>query len=73
MQMRGLGVMWSPDSPGNDAVKTRAEPGNPEAEKYLKYSQIITNDCLGKPFRRRSVNEQFTISLTYSCQGRFVL
>jgi hypothetical protein len=34
--MRGFWVTWSPDSPGSDAVKTRAEPGNPEAEKYLK-------------------------------------
>jgi hypothetical protein len=34
--MRGLGVMWSPDSPGYDAMKTRTEPGNPEAKKYLK-------------------------------------
>jgi len=36
MRMRGFGVTWSPDSPGSDAVKTRTEPGNPEAEKYLK-------------------------------------
>jgi hypothetical protein len=28
--------MWSPDSPGSDAVKNRAEPGNPGAEKYLE-------------------------------------
>jgi hypothetical protein len=28
--------MWSPESPGSDAVKTRAKPGNPEAKKYLK-------------------------------------
>jgi putative transposase len=35
-QMRGFWVMWSPDGPGSDAMKTRTEPGNPEAEKYLK-------------------------------------
>jgi putative transposase len=35
-QMKGSRVKWSPDSPGSDAVKTRTEPGNPEAEKYLK-------------------------------------
>jgi hypothetical protein len=34
--MRGFWVTWSPDSPGSDAMKTRAEPGNPEAEKYLE-------------------------------------
>jgi len=31
--MRGLGVIWSPDSPGNDAGKTRTEPENPEARQ----------------------------------------
>jgi len=35
-RMRGFGVKWSPDSLGNDVMKTRTEPGNPEAEKYLK-------------------------------------
>ncbi|MFZ8783768.1 MAG: hypothetical protein ACO2OR_07315 [Desulfurococcaceae archaeon] len=35
MRMRGLGVAWSPDSPGCNAVKTRAEPGNPEARKIF--------------------------------------
>jgi hypothetical protein len=35
-RMRGFWVKWSPDSPGSDAVKTRTEPGNPEAEKYLE-------------------------------------
>jgi hypothetical protein len=34
--MRGFWVKWSPDSPGCDAVKTRTEPGNPEAEKHLE-------------------------------------
>jgi hypothetical protein len=34
--MRGLGVMWSPDSRGSDAVNIQTEPGNPEAKKYLK-------------------------------------
>jgi hypothetical protein len=29
-----LEVMWSPDSPGCDAVKTRVEPGNPEAKIF---------------------------------------
>jgi len=32
-QMRGSRVKLSPDSPGNDAVKTRTEPGNPGARK----------------------------------------
>jgi hypothetical protein len=36
MRMRGFWVTWSPDSPGSDAMKTRTEPGNPEAEKYLE-------------------------------------
>jgi hypothetical protein len=34
--MRGFWVKWSPDSLGSDAMKTRAEPGNPEAKKYSK-------------------------------------
>jgi len=34
--MKGSRVTWSPDSPRNEAVKTRAKRGNPEAEKYLK-------------------------------------
>jgi len=33
MQMRGFGVVWSPDSPSNEAMKTRTEPGNPGARK----------------------------------------
>jgi putative transposase len=37
-RMMGSWVAWSPDSPRSDAVKTRTEPGNPEAEKYLKVS-----------------------------------
>ena len=35
--------MWSPDSPGNDAVKTRTKPGNPEAR---------TNNCLGETLNK---------------------
>jgi len=35
MQMRGFGVVWSPDSPGNDVVKTRTELGNPEAKQCI--------------------------------------
>ena len=31
-QMRGSRVTWSPDSPRNEAVKTRAKRGNPEAK-----------------------------------------
>jgi len=41
MRMRGFWVTWSPDSPGSDAMKTRTEPGNPEAEKYL---EILTDN-----------------------------
>jgi putative transposase len=37
-QMRGSRVTWSPDSPRNEAVKTQAKRGNPEA----RYSQLIT-------------------------------
>jgi hypothetical protein len=40
-RMRGFGVTWSPDSPGCDAVKTRAKRGNPEAKKYLKLFAAI--------------------------------
>ena len=38
-QMKGSRVTWSPNSPRNEAVKTRAKRGNPEAKKY---SQLIT-------------------------------
>jgi len=48
MQMRGLRVTWSPDSPGSDAMKTRTEPGNPEAKSVQKYPQVTTNDRLGE-------------------------
>ena len=50
-QMRGLGVTWSPDSPGHDAVKTRVEPGNPEARSIHNYLQLTTNDCLGETLK----------------------
>jgi hypothetical protein len=40
MQMRGFGVVWSPDSPGSDAMKTRTEPGNPGA-RHLKLIKTI--------------------------------
>jgi transposase len=39
-RMRGLRVKLSPDSPRNEAMKTRAKRGNPEAK--TKYSQLIT-------------------------------
>jgi len=56
-QMRGFGVKWSPDSPGNDAVKTRTEPGTPRQEKYIQtvysYSQVIAS---GKPRLYRPLN-----------------
>jgi hypothetical protein len=39
MQMKGLGVLLSPDSPGSDAMKIQTEPGNPEARKI--YPQPI--------------------------------
>uniref|UniRef100_A0A7J2U5T7 Uncharacterized protein n=1 Tax=Ignisphaera aggregans TaxID=334771 RepID=A0A7J2U5T7_9CREN len=38
--MRGFGVLLSPDSPGSDAVKTRTEPGNPEARNTYPQSII---------------------------------
>jgi len=43
-----LGVAWSPDSPGCNAVKTRREPGNPEAKSTQKHPQVTTNNCLGE-------------------------
>jgi len=39
-QMRGSRVTWSPDSPCNEAMKTRAKRGNPGAR--ATYSQIFT-------------------------------
>jgi len=39
-RMRGFRVKWSPDSPRNEAMKTRAKRGNPEARKM--YSQLTT-------------------------------
>jgi len=40
-RMRGSWVTWSPDSPRNEAVKTRAKRGNPETKKHLKASIAI--------------------------------
>jgi putative transposase len=40
-RMRGSRVKWSPNSPRNEAVKTRAKRGNPEAKKYLKITIAI--------------------------------
>jgi hypothetical protein len=59
MRMRGLGVAWSPDSPGCDAMKIRTEPGNPEAEKYLKvftanYKQLPRGNPPSEWGRKRS-------------------
>jgi len=39
-RMRGSWVKLSPDSPRNEAMKTRAKRGNPEARKI--YPQIFT-------------------------------
>uniref|UniRef100_A0A7J2U0K8 Cas12f1-like TNB domain-containing protein n=1 Tax=Ignisphaera aggregans TaxID=334771 RepID=A0A7J2U0K8_9CREN len=39
-RVRGSWVMWSPDSPADEGVKTRPNAGNPEAK--TKYSQLIT-------------------------------
>jgi putative transposase len=40
-RMKGSRVTWSPNSPRNEAVKTRAKRGNPEAEKYSKVFTAI--------------------------------
>jgi len=64
MWMRGLGVMWSPDSLGNDVMKTRTEPGNPEAKQCIyNYLQIFTNDCLGETLSSGSEAASGTSSL----------
>jgi putative transposase len=39
-RMRGFWVMWSPDSPADEGVRTRPNAGNPEARKI--YPQIFT-------------------------------
>jgi putative transposase len=39
-QMRGSRVKWSPDSPCNEAMKTRAKRGSPGAR--ATYSRIFT-------------------------------
>jgi hypothetical protein len=49
VQMRSPGVMWSPDSPGFNAMKTRVKPGNPEA-RYLKLiSRYLQMTASGNP------------------------
>jgi hypothetical protein len=49
VQMRSPGVMWSPESPGFNAVKTRVKPGNPEA-RYLKLiSRYLQMTASGNP------------------------
>ncbi|MCC6057037.1 MAG: IS200/IS605 family accessory protein TnpB-related protein, partial [Desulfurococcaceae archaeon] len=45
-RMRGFRVKLSPDSPRNEAMKTQAKRGNPEAK--TKYSQLFTNNRLGE-------------------------
>jgi len=40
-RMKGSRVKWSPNSPRNEAVKTRAKRGNPEAKKILKITTAI--------------------------------
>jgi putative transposase len=40
-RMKGSRVKWSPNSPRNEAVKTRAKRGNPETKKYLKTTTAI--------------------------------
>jgi len=37
-QMRGLGVMLSPDSPADEEMKTQPNAGNPEARFTTNYS-----------------------------------
>ena len=39
-RMRGSRVTWSPDSPADEGMKTRAKRGNPEVR--TTYSQIFT-------------------------------
>jgi len=39
-RMRGSRVMWSPDSPADEGVRTRPNAGNPEARKI--YPQLTT-------------------------------
>jgi putative transposase len=39
-RMRGSRVMWSPDSPADEGMRTRPNAGNPEARKM--YSQLTT-------------------------------
>jgi hypothetical protein len=48
--MRGSRVMWSPDSPADEGMRTRPNAGNPEARNVFttnySYSQVIAS---GKP------------------------
>jgi len=39
-RMRGSRVMWSPDSPADEGVRTRPNAENPEARKM--YPQLTT-------------------------------
>jgi len=45
-QMKGSRVMWSPDSPRNEAVKNPSQAGEPR--DIHKYSQIITSNHPGE-------------------------
>jgi putative transposase len=48
-RVRGSWVKLSPDSPRNEAMKTRANGGIPGQEKYIhKYLRLIENNCLGE-------------------------
>gem|GEM_PF-5306371 len=53
------------DSPGSDAMKTRAEPGNPEA-RHLK---LTTDNCLGETPLLSVVNSISDPLLTLSDEG----
>jgi hypothetical protein len=61
----GLGVLLNSDSLGSDAMKTRAEPGNPEA-RHLK---LTTDDCLGETPLLSVVNSISDPLLTLSDEG----
>jgi guanylate kinase len=70
--MRGFWVMWSPDSPGCDAMKTRTEPGNPGARDNVfatthRYSQIIAS---GKPLEENIVLRTYWNTLLKSILNR---
>ena len=56
--------MWSPNSLGGDAMKTRIEPGNPGARKHVHSQlQLFVDNRFGETLRDRALEIYYGESL----------